>query len=558
MQAWGRRAAAAALVPTAAGAITTVVLLWSVQASAHQWWAFADGRRPVVLVAASAAVLVVVSLPLALHATSHARWAAALALGVVAVAPVWEGWPGGPTAVRTLGLALAPLGVAAAAVALPAAGGWSSLRSVVLRVTAVAATVAVGRVLLLDPARRRSCWPNCAVNDVLVVESSGATRAVEVMAALVTAGCALVVVAAAAAAVLRDADTAVTLPVLAVVVVALGYAVPVELAWSGGVPVLTTVRSLGLVLVGLCLVGASARDALGARALARTVTRWRAHGATGRSPAEEMLRRRLGDPRLRLGHVVDGVARAADGTVVAEPAGGERRTRVRLGPDDVLEITHRASPRRVADAVGALGPVARLALADAHAAAALRVEVARLGTAREREVTAARVVRSRAERDLHDGVQHTLLALRWRAVAASTEEPDPERARRWSELAAAATAAMAAVRDISHGLDPVVLRDAGLVVALEPLVTRGTVLVRGEPPQGGLPPVTERAAWDVVRAAGGRSAVAIRFGPVGAPLVVVVEDADDDLAQRVDDLAAGARGSASRDGTRVRVELPCA
>lgn len=559
MQATGRPAATA-IAPTAAGAIAAVVLAWTAQAAARQWWMLPEGRRLVLVVAGSAALLVVASLPLALGPSTRARGGASLALGVVAVAPVWEGWPGGPTGVRTLGLAVAPLGVAATAAAIVVvAPRTSAVRRTVLGLTVLTGAVALVRVALLDPARRRACWPNCAVNDVLVTSSSRVTRAVEVAAAVVTAAAALAVVALAAV-VLRDARTVAAVPVVAAGVAALAYAAPVELWQPDQAPVLTVVRCLALVAVGPCLAGTAARDMLGARALARAVTAWRADGAAGRSPVEEMLRRRLGDARLRLGHVVDGVARAGDGTVLPQPAADERRTRVQLGTDDVLELTHRAPARRVADALDELGPVARVALADAHAAAGLRVELARLDAARERELVASRGVRSRAERDLHDGVQHTLLALRWHAVGAAAGEPDPRAAERWTELADALAAALDTVRDIAHGLDPAVLRDAGLVVALEPLVARGTVRIHGAPPSGGLSASTQRAAWDVVRAAEGAAPVDVRFGPAGAPLVVTAALAEraGETARRLGDLAASARGRVSWEGASVRVELPCA
>jgi len=76
--------------------------------------------------------------------------------------------------------------------------------------------------------------------------------------------------------------------------------------------------------------------------------------------------------------------------------------------------------------------------------------------------------RRRIERDIHDGAQQRLVALRIRLELAAehTERDDPDRAKDLRALGTDAETAIDEVRDLARGIYPGVLADRGLVAAL--------------------------------------------------------------------------------------------
>ncbi|MFC8537203.1 histidine kinase [Streptomyces sp. NPDC057249] len=113
-------------------------------------------------------------------------------------------------------------------------------------------------------------------------------------------------------------------------------------------------------------------------------------------------------------------------------------------------------------AVRFLRPSARMALAD-------RVDEL-TGQRADATVAQAAEIR-RIERDLHDGAQARLVALGMSlATVEKLMETDPDRARAlMREARAGATASLAELRDLVHGINPPVLNDRGLVDAVRAL-----------------------------------------------------------------------------------------
>ena len=102
-----------------------------------------------------------------------------------------------------------------------------------------------------------------------------------------------------------------------------------------------------------------------------------------------------------------------------------------------------------------------------------------LSASRARIVAAADETRRRLERDLHDGIQQRLvsLALKARTIETMTPQPAGEIEGELSLLADGLGTAMDELREISHGIHPAILSEAGLGPALEALARRSAVPV---------------------------------------------------------------------------------
>jgi len=99
-----------------------------------------------------------------------------------------------------------------------------------------------------------------------------------------------------------------------------------------------------------------------------------------------------------------------------------------------------------------------------------------LAASRRRIVAAADDARRRIERDLHDGIQQRLIALTFRARAMARKPPDelPDMA---TELSEGLKDASDELREVSRGIHPTILTEAGLGPALRALARRSNVPV---------------------------------------------------------------------------------
>jgi signal transduction histidine kinase len=104
---------------------------------------------------------------------------------------------------------------------------------------------------------------------------------------------------------------------------------------------------------------------------------------------------------------------------------------------------------------------------------------AELSASRARIVAAADQTRRRLERDLHDGIQQRLVSLALKAgtIAMMTPPPAGEIRGELSRLADGLGTALDELREISHGIHPAILSEAGLGPALEALARRSAVPV---------------------------------------------------------------------------------
>ncbi|WP_117209189.1 CHASE3 domain-containing protein [Allorhizocola rhizosphaerae] len=125
-----------------------------------------------------------------------------------------------------------------------------------------------------------------------------------------------------------------------------------------------------------------------------------------------------------------------------------------------------------------------------------------LAASRQRIVTAADQARRRIERDLHDGIQQRLVAfvLDTRAAREMVSQEDrPELAGQLDRLTAGLGEAVNELREISRGIHPAILSEAGLAVALKALGRRSPVPVELDLDVAGrLPEPVEVCAYYVV------------------------------------------------------------
>jgi signal transduction histidine kinase len=225
-------------------------------------------------------------------------------------------------------------------------------------------------------------------------------------------------------------------------------------------------------------------------------------------------------------------------------------------------------------------------LAEAIAAARLRLDVERLQVAvlgrveelraaRRRVVEASDDARRHAERDLHDGAQQRLVGLRFslglvqaRADAAGMRDIFEQVALIDIEV----ERSLDALRELAHGLYPACLDTDGLAAAIHDAADRGTlVLSLGPLPARRLPADVERTAYrviaDALSVAQGRGASAARIEALDRDgrLVVRVEhdapEGDGLTLARLSDRVAAVAGAlhVERQAGRATItaELSC-
>jgi signal transduction histidine kinase len=212
-------------------------------------------------------------------------------------------------------------------------------------------------------------------------------------------------------------------------------------------------------------------------------------------PDRRTLRRALaeafGDPTLRL-------SLPADGPAASEPGPGQVATPVRDYGKVVAVVTHdealRASPRVLETGLAMTGVVLENQRLAAEAETATR-EVER---SRARIAASAERERRRIERDLHDGAQQRLVALRIELeLAEEIVERDPrEGIARLRKLESEVDDALEELRSLAHGVYPPLLADRGLGEALETVAARSAIMVEIDAQQiGRYPPELESAVY---------------------------------------------------------------
>ncbi len=190
----------------------------------------------------------------------------------------------------------------------------------------------------------------------------------------------------------------------------------------------------------------------------------------------------LGDPQLAFGFWVQGRGwLRADGEPFAEPAPGSGRviTTVDREGRPLAAVVHRAQLEESPELINAMVAASLLIVENASLEAELRATIAELRESRARLIRAGDAERRRIERDLHDGAQQRLIALRMK-LQSSGETPSGSRADR-GNLAALCTdvdRALAEIRELAQGIFPRLLADRGLVAAVQVAALNSPLSVR--------------------------------------------------------------------------------
>jgi signal transduction histidine kinase len=226
-------------------------------------------------------------------------------------------------------------------------------------------------------------------------------------------------------------------------------------------------------------------------------------------------------------------------------------TTVYEGSAVVAALVHDPALRHEPDLLEAGVAIAGAAIERTRLAAHAEAATAELQRSRARIAASAERERRRIERDLHDGAQQRLVALRIEMDL--TEElvhrsPD-EAAARMQQLAAELDIALEEIRSLAHGMYPPLLADRGLSDALRAIARGSAVPVDVEAHEvRRYAPEVESAVYFCVRES---LQNALKHAPRARRIVVRVDGGGGELRFSVHDDGAGAPGGELRPGVGI-------
>jgi signal transduction histidine kinase len=219
-----------------------------------------------------------------------------------------------------------------------------------------------------------------------------------------------------------------------------------------------------------------------ARAYAGEALAFMARKLVGRPPVaavEQLVRRVLDDPQAKLIFWLPRSEQFVDrhGTAFGLDPAFEGVTWRVFGHGDakVLAIVHDDALSDDPELLEAVGAASLLALENRRLEHDLLDSVDALRASQRRLVGAASAERRKIERDLHDGVQQKLVALRIELELARDLVDDGALDGRLAELASDFDDALDDLRSTAHGIYPPLLADDGLDAALREVARRSVV-----------------------------------------------------------------------------------
>jgi signal transduction histidine kinase len=360
-----------------------------------------------------------------------------------------------------------------------------------------AATAVVAAVLYLptalvapfpEPSPWAVCGTDCPANAVAVTDAGGAIDAIRAIREVLTVG----LFAAVAVVVLRRARTALPIigralvPVTAIalfrsLVMAFYLGSRAVGAESQAAEVLGAVYMLSLPALALAFAAASlVQRVFAGRALEELTHRLTPHA--GSAGLRQAMAYALRDPSLRIVYWVQGnPGRWVDesGWPVAAPEEEEGLAVTEVAADGrrVAAILHDPELSRDPALIEAATSYALTALENERLARQLQTSIDEVHDSRARIVSAADAERRKIERDLHDGAQQRLVALRIKlALLAERVAPDsPEHAAYLHDLEYEVDATIEEVRSFARDIYPPLLAERGLREALR-AAARGSAI----------------------------------------------------------------------------------
>jgi signal transduction histidine kinase len=296
--------------------------------------------------------------------------------------------------------------------------------------------------------------------------------------------------------------------------------------------------------------------------------------------ARDAIARTLGDPSLELAFWLPEDGRYVDiGGRSLDPSNRPDRalSLVERNGNRIAALVHDPSLLDDPELVQAVGAAAGLAIENARLQAELRAQLAEVRASRARIVEAGDAERRRLERDLHDGAQQRLLAIRLALQLARGRLGDEGEVEEFlAEADTEVVGALEELRTLARGIHPPILTDEGLGPALAALARRAPVPVELDVTQERLPERVEATAYFVASEA--LANVAKHAHASQATIAVSrmngrvsIEVADDGVGGADAD-GAGLRGlrdrvealdgrleveSHAQGGTRVTAAIPC-
>lgn len=527
----------------------------------------------------------------AFHWWTHQRGLIGVLTALVGVAWLsadWIGWNHGPAVARSAAMVVAPFVVPLVlhlSIAFPTGTVPSRAhRILVAAAYAVTAVVSVGWALVRDPIRDLYCWSNCTDNSFLLraePDLAGSLtnlwlRAATVIGVTIVAVCAVRLVRASHAG--RRSLLAVLVPIVVVGVTLTVFAMllikdraesPIRRALLS----LFDVRAGALVGLAAGLTWVVLRELRTRRSVARLAAQLGAAPAPG--ALRDVLARALLDDSLEIVYWLPEQQRFVDASghhVEPRPGPAQTATTIARDGQPLAVVIHDRSLAATHDLEGEIGAASRLAVDNERLRAETLAQLADLRAARARIVEAADDTRRLLERNLHDGAQQRLLALSYELQLAEADATAADDRRLAGVLATAAEKAATALielRDLAHGIFPMILTEAGLAAALATYVDTAPLRVAlAGVPDDRIGDDAEIAAYLAVVAVIDRavrrcaSRLDVTFTRSAADLDI--DSVDDATTRHLDDLidvadrVGALGGQIAVSGNRVRAVIPCA